>query len=81
MINDIDFEGNDHIVKSARPMAERIRDLIGQCRALKVPIIYCNDNFGKVGCCSGSGKTFGVSEDGCEGKSGAGVFVGGEQRL
>ncbi|KAJ3043279.1 hypothetical protein HDV00_005282 [Rhizophlyctis rosea] len=47
VINDIDFEGNEHIVKCARPMAEKIRDLIGQCRDLRVPIIYCNDNFGK----------------------------------
>ncbi|KAJ3056186.1 hypothetical protein HK097_007792 [Rhizophlyctis rosea] len=47
VINDIDFPDNDHMVKSAKPMAERIKVLKDKCQKLGVPVIYCNDNFGK----------------------------------
>ena len=49
VINDIDFPDNDHMVKCAKPMAERIKALKEKCQKLGVPVIYCNDNFGKVG--------------------------------
>ncbi|KAJ3182255.1 hypothetical protein HDU85_003297 [Gaertneriomyces sp. JEL0708] len=47
VINDIDFEGNDYMVAEAKKMAPKIRDLTSRCRELNVPVIYCNDNFGK----------------------------------
>ncbi|KAI9003244.1 Isochorismatase-like protein [Gaertneriomyces semiglobifer] len=47
VINDIDFEGNEYMVAEAKKMAPKIRDLTNRCRELNVPVIYCNDNFGK----------------------------------
>ncbi|TPX60687.1 hypothetical protein PhCBS80983_g01605 [Powellomyces hirtus] len=47
VINDIDFEGNDYMVKEAKKMAPKIHKLASECRSFGIPVIYCNDNFGK----------------------------------
>jgi nicotinamidase-related amidase len=47
VINDLDFPGNQYLVKAAVPMARRIAALKKRARALNIPAIYVNDNFGK----------------------------------
>ncbi|KAJ3283335.1 hypothetical protein HK104_010437, partial [Borealophlyctis nickersoniae] len=47
VLNDLDFPDNEYIVSQSKPMAERILAVSKQCRELGVPVIYCNDNFGK----------------------------------
>lgn len=47
VINDMDFEGSESLVRFAEPMARRLHDLKRRARAAGVPTIYINDNFGK----------------------------------
>jgi nicotinamidase-related amidase len=47
VINDLDFPGNQGIVKHAGPMAQRIATLKQKAKAAEVPVIYINDNFGR----------------------------------
>ena len=47
VINDMDFEGSEALVRHAEPMARRLRDLKQRARAAGLPTIYINDNFGK----------------------------------
>ena len=47
VINDMDFEGSESLVRHAEPMARRLQDLKQRCRAAGIPTIYINDNFGK----------------------------------
>jgi nicotinamidase-related amidase len=47
VINDLEFPGNEEIVKEAPRMAERIAKLKKRARAADVPCVYVNDNFGK----------------------------------
>jgi nicotinamidase-related amidase len=47
VINDMDFEGAESLVRFAEPMARRLRELKGRARAAGIPTIYINDNFGK----------------------------------
>ncbi|KAI9101928.1 Isochorismatase-like protein [Phlyctochytrium arcticum] len=47
VINDINFEGNEFILEQANKMAPKIHKLMEKCRETNMPIIYCNDNFGK----------------------------------
>ncbi|HXD30332.1 MAG TPA: isochorismatase family cysteine hydrolase [Pyrinomonadaceae bacterium] len=47
VINDLEFEGGQELLRHALPMAQRIADLKSRLRASGVPIIYVNDNFGK----------------------------------
>lgn len=47
VINDMDFEGSESLVRFAEPMAERLRDLKHRARTAGLPTIYINDNFGK----------------------------------
>ena len=47
VINDMEFEGSDALVRHAEPMARRLRDLKQRARAAGMPTIYINDNFGK----------------------------------
>jgi nicotinamidase-related amidase len=47
VINDMDFEGSESLVRFAEPMARRLRDLKQRARAAGIPSIYINDNFGK----------------------------------
>ena len=47
VINDMDFEGSEPLVEQAAPMARRIAALKQRAKALKVPTVYVNDNFGR----------------------------------
>jgi nicotinamidase-related amidase len=47
VINDMDFEGSEALVRFAEPMAERLHQLKRRCRSAGIPTIYINDNFGK----------------------------------
>jgi nicotinamidase-related amidase len=47
VINDLDFEGSESLVRLAGPMARRLRALKRRARAAGIPTIYINDNFGK----------------------------------
>jgi nicotinamidase-related amidase len=47
VINDMEFEGGERLAEHALPAAERIAALKRQARELGVPVIYCNDNFGR----------------------------------
>ena len=47
VINDMDFEGAEALVRHAEPMARRLHALKARVRAAGIPTIYINDNFGK----------------------------------
>jgi nicotinamidase-related amidase len=47
VINDLEFEGGEDLLRHALPMAERIADLKRGARAAGIPVIYVNDNFGR----------------------------------
>ena len=47
VINDMDFEGSEGLVRLAEPMARRLRALKKRARSAGVATIYINDNFGK----------------------------------
>jgi nicotinamidase-related amidase len=47
VINDLEFETGEQLLKYAAPMAQRIAALKKRAREAKVPVIYVNDNFGK----------------------------------
>jgi nicotinamidase-related amidase len=47
VINDMDFEGSEALVRYAEPMARRLRALKQRARDAGLPAIYINDNFGK----------------------------------
>jgi nicotinamidase-related amidase len=47
VINDLEFEGGDKLLKYSLPMAEKIAALKKRARLAGIPIVYVNDNFGK----------------------------------
>ena len=47
VINTLDFPENEEIVERVGPMAHRIADLKRRAKALGIPAIYVNDNFGR----------------------------------
>jgi nicotinamidase-related amidase len=47
VINDLEFDGGEELLKHALPMAEKIAELKRRARQAEIPIIYVNDNFGK----------------------------------
>jgi nicotinamidase-related amidase len=47
VINDMDFDGSESLVRLAEPMARRLRLLKRRVRAVGLPTIYINDNFGR----------------------------------
>jgi nicotinamidase-related amidase len=47
VINDLEFETGEQLLKSALPMAEKIAALKKRAKETGVPVIYVNDNFGK----------------------------------
>jgi nicotinamidase-related amidase len=47
VINDLEFDGGEKLLKYALPMAERIAALKKRARQAEIPIIYVNDNFGR----------------------------------
>jgi nicotinamidase-related amidase len=47
VINDLEFDGGDTLLKHALPAARRIAALKAQARKRGIPVIYANDNFGR----------------------------------
>jgi nicotinamidase-related amidase len=47
VINDMDFEGAEALVRASVPMAHRIAALKRRAKQAGVPVLYINDNFGK----------------------------------
>jgi nicotinamidase-related amidase len=47
VINDLEFETGEELLRHALPMAERLAALKRRAREAGVPVIYVNDNFGK----------------------------------
>jgi nicotinamidase-related amidase len=47
VINDLEFETGEELLKYAAPMAKKIAALKKRAKQAKVPVIYVNDNFGK----------------------------------
>lgn len=46
VINDLNFEEADDLLKYAMPMAEKLAALKRRCKQQGIPVIYVNDNFG-----------------------------------
>src|SRR4051812_28987583 len=46
VINDFDFDGAEKLLEQLAPAAQKIKDLCAEARAVKIPIVYVNDNFG-----------------------------------
>jgi nicotinamidase-related amidase len=47
VVNPLDFPGSEDLVRQAEPMSKRIAVLAEKARALGIPVIYVNDNFGR----------------------------------
>jgi nicotinamidase-related amidase len=47
VINDLEFEGGEQLLRHALPAAKRIAALKDRCKRAGIPSIYVNDNFGK----------------------------------
>jgi nicotinamidase-related amidase len=47
VINDMEFESGEALLKNALPAARKLSQLIRRARDAGVPVIYVNDNFGK----------------------------------
>jgi nicotinamidase-related amidase len=68
VINDLEFPGNQQIVRTAVPMASRIAALKARMRSAHIPSIYVNDNFGKWRS-DFNQQVVHCLEDGCHGKA------------
>lgn len=47
MINDLEFPGGDRLAEQIMPVAQAIRELKARSKAIGIPAIYVNDNFGR----------------------------------
>jgi nicotinamidase-related amidase len=47
MINDLEFPGGDRLAEQIMPVAHAIRELRDKAKALGIPAVYVNDNFGR----------------------------------
>jgi len=47
VINDLEFDGADRLMRYVIPMADRLRELKQRAKAAGIPAIYVNDNYGK----------------------------------
>lgn len=47
VINDLEFDGGEKLLKHALPAAPRIAALKAKARKRRIPVIYANDNFGR----------------------------------
>lgn len=47
VINDLEFDGGDNLLLRALPMASALAALKRRAKALGIPVIYANDNFGR----------------------------------
>lgn len=46
MLNKMDFEGSENLLKHTKPIVEPLLQLKSNAKQLGIPIIYVNDNFG-----------------------------------
>ncbi len=47
VINGLDFEGNEFLVRESRRIADNIYELKQDAKRMNIPVIYVNDNFGR----------------------------------
>lgn len=47
VINDLEFEGAEHLIEYALPMADKIAALKKRAKQAEIPTIYVNDNYGR----------------------------------
>jgi len=47
VINDLEFDGGEDLLRHALPMAESIADLRSRANGAGIPVVYVNDNFGR----------------------------------
>ena len=47
VINDLEFDGGEELLRHALPMARHIADLKRRAKRAGIPAVYVNDNFGK----------------------------------
>jgi len=47
VINDLEFEGSEELLRYAEPTARNISRLMKRARQSNIPVIYVNDNFGR----------------------------------
>ncbi|NVL67948.1 isochorismatase family protein, partial [Escherichia coli] len=47
VINDLEFDGGERLLRRALPMARKLAALVERARKAHVPIVYVNDNFGR----------------------------------
>jgi len=47
MINDLEFADGEKLLAQTLPILPSLKALRARCRRLKIPVIYCNDNFGR----------------------------------
>ena len=47
VINDLEFDEGDRLLKHALPMAEALAELKSRAKKAGIPVIYVNDNFGR----------------------------------
>jgi nicotinamidase-related amidase len=47
VINRFDFDGGDALLRSTRPMAEKLAALKARAARAGMPVVYVNDNFGR----------------------------------
>jgi len=47
VINDLEFESGEKLLRQALPMAERLAALKRRAKEAGIPVVYVNDNFGK----------------------------------
>lgn len=47
MLNDLSFPEGPQLLEQALPIVAPLKALRGRCRRLGMPVIYCNDNFGR----------------------------------
>ena len=47
VINDLEFDSGETLLRHALPMAERLQRLKRRAKEAEVPVVYVNDNFGR----------------------------------
>jgi len=47
VINDLEFDSGEELLRHALPMSERLAELKRRAKAAGIPVVYVNDNFGK----------------------------------
>lgn len=47
MLNDLGFPEGAQLLEQTLPILASLKALRGRCRRLSIPVIYCNDNFGR----------------------------------